>query len=133
MSVLSRSLQRRQSFVLAALLAIAAAFAARGVSALLGMKMAPGVSALLERSNDAPRGPVADVRERSADAILRHDMFCSTCVPPSAAPPAPSDVAPPNAPCASVRVHAIVAAPDAEWSFAAIQPQGGGSLLRRKG
>ena len=110
-----------------AALALSAWLHARGVSALVGSTLGvPNASP----PQAAPVAP-ATTPPRSADPILARNPFDSTTGPLLAAPE-PS--AGPEGDCADVRVIAITAADDPEWSLALLAFKGEREpLLRRPG
>ena len=129
MHMLSRALLRAHPLIVAGLLATAASFAARGVSAHIASRLVPDAQDL--QTWAAPRGvPERDTSSKSADAILRHNVFSSTTpTPTTGATETPTAL--PS--CAALEVHAIVASEDPEWAFAALKLGDGSSILRRKG
>jgi len=111
------------------LVALASFLGARGVMQIIGLRLAPGAGELALPPLLVGRPTaLAEVHATSADSILSRNPFDSQTGPlnrpAAAAAPPPglnSDVyaAPP---CDSVKVLAIAASSDPEWSFTALSP-----------
>ena len=123
------------------LLALAAALDAHAITTLVGAGLAPDARALAAShggpggaASAAPRAP------RSADAILARNPFdhATSLAAAAAASDPVADVGVSNPsdapPCEGVRVAAIAASSDPEWSFAALAtPSEPKATLRRRG
>lgn len=124
-----------------ALVALAAALDARAITTLVGARLAPDARALATAPLEAASLPAPRGASPTADAILARNPFdhATSLVP---APEVPRGDGPPDGetdpraapPCEGLRVVAIAASSDPEWSFAALsvgaEPKG---TLRRRG
>jgi general secretion pathway protein C len=141
----SRLLKKHLWAVYAAAIALTAYLNAHAVMLLVGARLGPDAAHLALASPLAgavTAAAQASLHATSADAILRRNPFDSATGPlddpPPSDPPAPEDFAltdPWSAPaCDGVKVSAIAASSDADWSFAALHVGGDdNALLRRRG
>lgn len=132
-------LRRFFPLVVLALLALAAWFSARGVSALLGARVAGAPAPSPVAPTNAPSSSPA--RGGAAAPILARNPFDSVTGPlgsevaPAPVPAtAPSDVEPLAAPpCGDVEARIVTEADDPRASQAALEVKGGGARLYRVG
>jgi general secretion pathway protein C len=123
------------------LLALAAALDAHAITTLVGAGLAPDARALAAAHGGTGAGPANSARPpRSADAILARNPFdhATSLAAAAAATDSFVEVGSPNPddapPCDGVRVAAIAASSDPEWSFAALSTTSDPKAsLRRRG
>jgi general secretion pathway protein C len=150
---LDKILRRHFWAVILSFVAAAAFFHAQAVTQIIGFRLAPDdteLAAIPPPSRHPPVvGGAASARDLSAMTILRRNPFDSLTgpldqkalewnLPASASAAAPIDDSDPlHAPeCEGLKVMAIAASTDPEWSFASFTPTTGGDpkpLLRRRG
>jgi general secretion pathway protein C len=141
----ARLLQKNSWAIPLALVSMGAFFEIDGVSALVGATLAlgPKERAMAPVGRPASAEP-AEFHSRSAESILARNPFDSVTGPLVAQGAAIEEEAPPNEvdgvdprnapPCDGVRVLAIAASEDADWSFAAMSVAGSAeAVLRRRG
>ncbi len=131
---ISRRLRGSFTLLLAAPLALSAYLSGRGIGDLVAARLEPRPGELSLSGASRPRGLAAASHETTAASILTRNPFDSQWRP--VAPPPEDDGAsdPDELPsCGDVRVVAIVASEDPDWSFAAFQVAGDRPLLRRRG
>jgi general secretion pathway protein C len=122
------------------LVALAAALDAHAITTLVGVRLAPDARALVASHHDDERVAARAPPPRTADAILARNPFdhLTSLLPttPAYDPESPLASTDPRdaPPCDGLRVVAIAASSDPEWSFAALSttadPKG---TLRRRG
>jgi general secretion pathway protein C len=130
MAPLSVALRRRFPVVVLGVLAFAALLHARALVALVSSALAPPFA--LAAVDPTPPALADSHHAISADAILARNPFDSE-TGSLLAVAQPSGMAPP-ASCNGVKVTAIVASSDPEWSFASLTLDGAAKpVLRRRG
>ncbi len=124
------------------LVALAAALDAHAITTLVGVQLAPDARALVAAHGDLGRARAPEPpKPRSADAILARNPFDhatsllpSTVIEDDLAGVAASTDPRDAPPCEGLRVVAIAASSDPEWSFAALStPADPKGTLRRRG
>jgi general secretion pathway protein C len=133
---LSHLLKRHFRVLPLLVIALAALLSARGAAQVLAISMAPEASELSQASLTLPLPAAPSSAPASADAILCRNAFDSTtgALPPCRGCLGPDDDVAGTRECDGVKVLAIVASSDAEWSFAALEARGDSkSVLRRAG
>jgi general secretion pathway protein C len=131
---ISRRLRGSFTLVLVGPLGVSAFLSGRGVGDLVAARFDPGVGELSLATTSRPRAPAPAFHETTAAAILARNPFDSRWRPVAESPEDDGAIEPAELPsCGDVRVLAIVASEDPDWSFAAVQVPGQRPLLRRRG
>ncbi len=129
---ISRRLRGSFALLLACPLGVSAFLSGRGVGDLVAARLEPGVGDLSFARASRPRAPSPSFHTTTAASILARNPFDSQWRPVASAP-VESETDPEVPPCEDVRVLAIVASEDPDWSFAAFQVRDEKPLLRRRG